>query len=268
MNKLEKTFLLGFLCIVSLLLTVPYFIPQHILDAIDLSNAFCSPWLCGSLGKGENGIDLFYHVLAGSQIAIILSLLVCLCSMCVGIPLGLYASQSLNRWDHGIMLVTNLFLSFPSILLAIALSAFVGQGLFSTWLILCVTGWAPFCRLARAASLQVQSQDFILASKAIGCSSLRVAFRHILPNILPLLIVQGAFQLSGIIIVESTLSFLGLGVSEETLSLGRLIYTGKEVLLTAPHATLVPGTMILFLVMGFYLSGMALDQAWMKKKAQ
>lgn len=260
MRRFEKTFLILFMSIVVCLLLLPFGIPEDLILETHLEKALCYPLECGIFGKGENGIDLFYNTLAASQLAILLSVLVLLTTLIIGVPIGILSSLRGHKTDQTITLITNLFLSFPSLLIAIALSAFIGQGFFSTWLILSIAGWAPFTRLSRASSFQVLNQDYIVAAKSIGNSSFRISLKHILPNIVPILIVHSAFQLAGIIIVESTLSFLGLGVSQETPSLGRLIYTGKQYLLSHPHASLIPGAFILFLIMGFYLTGMIMDQ--------
>lgn len=260
MKHPDRIFLFLFWVCVFLLVSAPLFFPPAALLKTDLAREFCKPLVCGIFGLGENGTDLWFHTLAASQIAIILSLLVCLTSVCVGVPLGIFASLSRPLPDQTLTLTTNLFLSFPSILIAIALSAFLGQGFLSTWFILSITGWAPFARLSRAAALQVKVQEYILSAESIGCSKTRISLFHILPNILPIILVQAAFQLSGIIIVESTLSFLGLGISQDTPSLGRLIYIGKNTILDSPHAALIPGFFIVMLITGFYLTGMILDQ--------
>jgi peptide/nickel transport system permease protein len=259
MSKHNQLFLAFFACLVFLLFFIPLFFNATVLTETHLSKAFCSPGDCGWFGLGENGMDLFAHTLSAAQIALVLSSLVCLTSLMIGVPMGLIASLSKTYTDQSIMLLTNLFLSFPSILVAIALSAFLGQGFFTLWIILSLTGWAPFCRLARGAALQAKSQEYIHAAETMGCRLSRISLKHILPNIFPILLVQAAFQLSGIIIVESTLSFLGLGLSQETPSLGRLVFIGKNYLLDYPHTALIPGVFIVLLIMGFYISGMILD---------
>lgn len=260
MKKPDQLFLLFFWGCVVALLIIPEFFPTESLVKTNLAQEFCSPWVCGWFGLGENGMDLFVHTLWAAQSAILLSIAVCGTSLLIGVPMGIFSSLTAPVADQAVTLMANLFLSFPSMLIAIALSAFLGQGFITVWFILSITGWAPFCRLSRAAALQVKVQEFILSAQSIGCSAGRISLRHILPNIFPLILVQAAFQLSGIIIVESTLSFLGLGLPQDMPSLGKLIYLGKNHILDYPHTAVIPGVFIVILIMGFYLSGMILDQ--------
>ena len=260
MRKPNQLFLFSFGCWVLILLVAPLFFTPEALLKTNLAQEFCRPWVCGLFGLGENGIDLLVHTFCAAQWAIVLSTAVCFTSVLIGVPLGIFSSLALSGVDQSITLTTNLFLSFPSMLIAIALSAFLGQGFFTVWFILSITGWAPFCRLSRAATLQVKSQEFVQSARSMGCSTWRICLKHILPNIFPVILVQAAFQLSGIIIVESTLSFLGLGLPQDIPSLGKLIYIGKNHILDAPHAAVIPGGFIVILITGFYLSGMILDQ--------
>jgi peptide/nickel transport system permease protein len=259
-KKTERIFLVLFLGILGLILISPLTFRSEHLSKTQLSQSFCRPIQCGLFGKGENGIDLFSNTLKASQMAILLSLMVCLTTLGMGTLIGLVSALKPGGVDECIILATNLFLSFPGLLIAIALSSFVGQGLFSTWLILIIPGWAPFCRLSRSSALQVRSEEFILASSSVGCSSLRIALIHILPNIAPILIVHAAFTMAGVITVESTLSFLGLGISNEFPSLGRLVYTGKHYLIQHPHTALIPGAFVVLMIIGFYITGMILNR--------
>ena len=162
-------------------------------------------------------------------------------------------------FDHVVNgLLINAFLSFPGILLAIAFAAFLGPGIGKVILALVVTGWAGYARLARAQVLKVKEMEFVLSAKSLGAGHLRILVRHLLPNTLPPVLIQGTIGLAGAILAESTLSFLGLGVLAPMPSWGAMLNDARNHLFDAPHLIVFPALGIVIAVLGFNLLGDAL----------
>jgi peptide/nickel transport system permease protein len=156
------------------------------------------------------------------------------------------------------MRMTDVFLAFPGILLAIALVAVLGPALRHVVIALVAIGWVSYARLVRGQVLQIREREFVEAARATGLSGGRTLWRHILPNVLPTLSVQASLGLAGAVLAEASLSFLGLGIQPPTPSWGAMINAGRGHLLDAPHVSLFPGLAILFTVMGLIFLGDAL----------
>ena len=156
------------------------------------------------------------------------------------------------------MRVVDILLAFPGILLAIALTAILGPSLRNVILALCVTGWVGYARIVRAQVLALRESEFVLAARALGVRDTRLLVRHIFPNILAPLIVEGTFGLAGAILAEAGLSFLGLGTQPPSPSWGGMLNEGRQFLFVSPHMTLAPGVAIMTVVMGLNFLGDAL----------
>lgn len=183
----------------------------------------------------------------------------------VGLSLGVgtvagAAAGFYGGWTDTILnvYVTNAFLALPGILLAIAFVAFLGPGLFNLILALSISGWVGYARLVRAQVMAVREREFVEAARALGASDLRVIGRHILPNILQPLIVQGAVGMAGAVLSEATLSFLGLGVPPPTASWGAMLNDARSHLFDSPHLALFPATAVMLAVLAFNFIGDAL----------
>jgi peptide/nickel transport system permease protein len=146
-------------------------------------------------------------------------------------------------------------MAFPGILLAIALVSVLGPALRNVVIALVVIGWVGYARLVRGQVLQLRETEFVLAAHAAGVSPLGVVARHLMPNVLPTLVVQASLGMAGAILSEASLSFLGLGIQPPTPSWGAMINAGRSHLLDAPHLALFPGLAILFTVMGLNFLG-------------
>jgi peptide/nickel transport system permease protein len=152
----------------------------------------------------------------------------------------------------------DIVLAFPGILLAIALVAVLGPALRHVVVALVAIGWVGYARLARGQVLQLREQEFVLAARAAGVPMTRLVLRHLLPNVLPLVLVQASLGLAGAILAEASLSFLGLGIQPPTPSWGAMINAGRGHLLDAPHVTLFPGLAIVLAVLSLNFLGDAL----------
>lgn len=210
------------------------------------------------LGLDELGRDVLSRLLIGARVSLIVGLSVVGIAGTFGTLIGALAGALGGRWDGALMRLIDVFLAFPGILLAIALVAVLGPALSHVVLALVAIGWVGYARLARGQVLQLREQEFVLAARTAGLSPLRVVARHLLPNVLPLVIVQASLGLAGAILAEASLSFLGLGIQPPTPSWGAMINAGRGHLLDAPHVAVVPGLAILFAVMSLNFLGDAL----------
>lgn len=210
------------------------------------------------LGLDELGRDILSRLLYGARVSVSVGLAVVVLAGLTGTALGALSGYVGRGVDHLIMRLTDVFLAFPGILLAIALVAVLGPALEHVVFALVVIGWTGYARLVRGQVLQLREQEFVLASRAVGVKGFWIVLRHILPNVLPVLMVQASLGMAGAILAEASLSFLGLGIQPPTPSWGAMINAGRSHLLDAPHLTLVPGIAILLTVMGLNFLGDAL----------
>lgn len=176
-----------------------------------------------------------------------------------GLMIGSLAGYFGGRTDRFInIVVMNAFLSFPGILLAIAFVAFRGPGIFNLILALSLGGWVGYARLVRAQVLAIREREFVEAARALGASDARVIVRHIWPNIIQPIVVQGAIGVAGAILAEATMSFLGLGVPPPTASWGSMLNDSRAHLFDAPHLVLFPALAVMLAVLSFNFIGDAL----------
>lgn len=210
------------------------------------------------LGRDELGRDILSRLVWGARVSVSVGLSVVVLAGFVGTVIGAVAGFAGGRIDALLMRTTDVFLAFPGILLAIALVAVLGPALRHVVLALVVIGWVGYARLVRGQVLQLKEQEFVLAARATGQPAPRILVRHILPNVLPTLMVQASLGMAGAILAEASLSFLGLGIQPPTPSWGAMINAGRSHLLDAPHLALFPGLAILLTVMGLNFLGDAL----------
>jgi len=221
----------------------------------DLSARLEGPSAQNLLGRDEFGRDVLSRIIYGSRVSLAVGILVISISLAVGVSVGIVVGY-LGGWvDELAMRVVDIVLAFPGILLAIALMAVLGQSLFNVVLALCITGWAPFARLARGEALSVRERQFVLAAKALGASTLRIVTRHILPNIISPILVKATLGMAGVIVAEAALSFLGLGVRPPTPSWGAMLNAGRAFVLVTPHLVIFPGITIMAVVLSLNFFG-------------
>jgi len=207
------------------------------------------------LGTDENGCDLLSQLLFGARLAAGISLSVVALCLVVGTAVGTIAGYFGGWVDETIMRVVDVLLAFPGILLNLAIVAIVpsaGVGVFV--FALAVNGWVGYARVARGQVLEVREREFVVAARAIGASPWRVMLRHVVPNILTPLVVQATFGFAGVILVEASLSFLGLG-RLHAYSWGALLAQGTTYLWRTQHLAMAPGLAIAAVVLGCNLLG-------------
>jgi peptide/nickel transport system permease protein len=220
------------------------------------------------LGTDENGCDLLSMLLYGARLAAGISLTVVLLCLVIGVAVGTVAGYFGGRVDEVIMRVVDVLLAFPGILLNLAIVAVVptaGVGVFV--FALAVNGWVGYARVARGQVLEVREREFVVAARAIGAGPGRVMWRHVVPNILSPLIVQATFAFAGVILVEASLSFLGIG-RLHSYSWGALLAQGTTYLWRTQHLAAVPGAAIAVVVLGCNLLGDGLRDRLDPKRAR
>jgi peptide/nickel transport system permease protein len=238
----------------------PLLVPYDPL-AIDLDQLKQPPSKTHFLGTDSKGRDILSRVVIGSRISLSVGIIASALSLCIGIFFGLIAGYFGGRTDTLLSQVFDIFLAFPSLLLAIGISAVMTPGLFSAMLAITLVGWAGFARLVRGITLSLKEQTYVEASRALGATPARILYKHILPNALPLLLVAGSLRVGGFILLEAALSFLGLGVQPPTPSWGGMILDARPVLEAAPWVGIFPGIAITLTVLATNLVGDALRDA-------
>jgi peptide/nickel transport system permease protein len=224
-------------------------------DEYHLDRAFDGPSLAYPLGNDADGRDILSRVIYGARISLGVGLAVVGFSLVVGCIIGLSAGYAGGMVDRIFLFISDVFLAFPGFLFAIAIAAFLTPSIVNIIIILCVKGWVTYARLVRGQSLAMKGREFVQAGRAIGASSPRIMFKHLLPNMVGSIVVNASFGMAGVILIESSLSFLGLGVPITVPSWGAMIDSGTQYLLIAPHISIFPGVAIMLVVLGFNFFG-------------
>ncbi len=242
-------------------LLCPWISPQNPYDLTQLllENSNLAPrWTPGMfmLGSEGQGRDLFSAILYGLRVSLYVGLASTFLSAVFGTLMGLVAGYTGGRTDALIMRLADIQLSFPAILIALVIMAIWGQGLFKIIVAISVVNWVFYARTARGSTLSERSKDYVDAARATGMSSAAIMLREVLPNIVAPIIVIGTVRVANAIILESTLSFLGLGVPITEPSLGSLIYDGYQVLFSGFWwISVLPGLALMGVVLGINLLG-------------
>jgi len=223
--------------------------------AVDLGAIFAGFSAAHPLGCDALGRDLLARLAEGLQLSLTVGVAVVLLGGAAGVSIGMVAAW-LGGWaDSLLMRLADIVLSFPGILLAIALAAMLGPGVENLIMALVAVGWVGFARLTRAQVLALKHAPYVEASRASGSTAAYIAVRHLLPNIAAPLLVEASFGLAAVIIGEAGLSFLGVGVQPPDASLGTMIREGTRLMLVQPLLVVWPGLMLFMLVMAANLLG-------------
>lgn len=213
-------------------------------------------------GTDEIGRDVLSRVIWGTRASLLAGLVSVCISLAFGVPVGLAAGY-LGGWvDALISRITDAMLACPFLILAIALAAFLGPSLTNAMIAIGISATPIFVRLTRAQVLAVKVEDYVEAARAVGNSHLRIALRHILPNVVAPLIVQATLAIAAAVIAEASLSFLGLGQQPPAPSWGSMLNTAKNYIDNAPWMSVWPGLSIFLLVLSFNLLGDGLRDAF------
>jgi peptide/nickel transport system permease protein len=256
MNKVAK-FGLAIIIIFMLMAALsPLLASWEKVQSQDLIARLDPPDSAHLMGRDQLGRDVMSRIIYGARVSMLVGLIVVSVSSIIGILIGSIAGYKGGWIDRVISsFLFNVFLSFPGILLAIAMVAFLGPSVRNLILALSVIGWVGYARLIRAQVLKVREYDYVTAARALGASDFRILLKHILPNSIQPLIVQASLGMAGAILSEAGMSFLGLGVPEPIPSWGKMIDDSREFWFTAPHLFIFPGLMIALAVLAFNFLG-------------
>ena len=253
----------GVLILVSFILSAllaPYLAPFDP-NKQDLMRAMIAPqWLSGPhvFGTDHVGRDLLSRLIYGARISLSIAASVVVISGAVGIFLGIVSGYFGGRIDFLIQKVVEMVWAFPPLLIAIAILAFLGQGLGNLILALTLQRWIPYSRVVRAEAMTLKEREFVMAARSIGASHLRILARHLLPNLIQSALVIGTFAMAAAIIAEAALSFLGLGVPPQIPTWGSMLADGRAYVSTSWWMSLFPGMAIFATVLAINLLGDAL----------
>ena len=254
--------LTGSFIVLLLVLTAflaPFIAPYDPL-AIDVAHVLEPPSRLHLCGTDLLGRDVLSRLIYGARISLEVGILAVGISLAIGIVLGALAGYYGGLIDGLICRFIDIMLCFPTIFLILAVIAYLEPSILNIMIVIGLTSWMGVARLVRAEFLSLKERDFVLAEKALGAGNLRIIFRHILPNALPPILVSATLGVGSAILVESALSFLGLGVQPPTPSWGNMLTEGKNTLEVAWWLSVFPGFAILITVLGFNLLGEALQE--------
>lgn len=234
----------------------------------DLGNRFLPPSSAHLLGTDELGRDVFVRLLYGGQVSLLVAIGAGLVAATIGTAIGMAAGYAGGKWDALLMRLTDMLISLPALPLLIILSALdigkLGLGdfanapsasLYKIVAIISLLSWTTVARLARARTLTLKQMDFVRAARALGMTGFKIVLRHIFPNLLGTVVVATALTAGNIILVESVLSFLGLGIQPPLPSWGNMLTNAQETIWEHPRLTVYPGAMIFVTVLAFNFLG-------------
>lgn len=249
--------LVGFIIVFLLLIAAVFapFIATHSPTEVNLLNKLKGPSAEHWFGTDEVGRDIFSRIIFGARISLKIGLLVVAIAFPVGTILGAIAGYVGGRVDQVIMRLTDIFLSFPGIILAMSIAAALGPSIENVLLALAITWWPWYTRIVRSSVLSIKNSEFIESSRALGANPIRILVKDIIPNSIAPASIQASLDLGFVILAAAGLSFIGLGAQPPSPEWGAMLSSSREILRDAWWAATFPGIAILITVLGFNLLG-------------
>ena len=249
--------LLAILIIAVLLAPLSPYDPYKLDASQKLQGISSSHWF----GTDEYGRDYFTRTLYGGRVSLLVGFMSMIMTVVIGTSLGVFSGYVGGKVDMFLMSFTDIFLALPSMLLMVILNSFLKPGLPTLIVVLSLFSWASVARITRAETMSLKERDFVVATQNLGASNFRVIIKHIIPNILGPVIVAASLSVANAILMESSLSFLGLGVQIPRASWGSMLQGAQAHILDYPLVAVYPGVMILITVLSFNLLGDILRNA-------
>ena len=249
MNKHTCALFVFFFIVIFAYLSTP---PSNM---VQLDALLQAPSLSHFLGTDELGRDILARLVEGVALSIFIGIAVCIISALIGITVGVVSAYYGGIWDVVLMRITDIFLSFPGVLIAIGIAALAGPSVMNIVFALGFLGWVSFARLTRAQTLSLLQREYIYAAKLNAVPNVAILTRYVLPNISAPLIIECIFTISGAMLAEAGLSFLGIGVQAPQASLGVMLREGARYMLVAPHLVFFAGFALMLLVLCLNLLG-------------
>lgn len=245
-----------FLVILVLLVAVfaPYLAPQDPMEG-NMRNVLQTPSAEHLLGTDKLGRDTLSRIICGTQVSLFMTICLVVLLAIVGLLVGILSGYFGGKVEMVLMRLADMMLAFPGVVLAIAIAGILGGSVVNTILALLVVGWAKYARLVRSLVIKLRHNDFILAAQVNGTKTTDILWRHILPNIMPMVVITGAMDIGTMMMEIAGLSFLGFGAQPPTPEWGLMLNEGRQYLQTAPWLMMYPGLAIFIVVAIFNLWG-------------
>ena len=239
-------------------LIAPYSPNEQMFDGLTLEGAPMPPSAQFLLGTDTLGRDLFSRLLFGARTSLVIGLVANGIAVTIGLMIGILSGYMRGFVGNALMRFTDLMMAFPALLLAIVLAALLRPSLWIVAMVIALVNWVQVARIVYTETRGLVERDFILAERSLGAGHFRILFHHILPHLMPTAIVWGTLGIATTVLLEATLSFLGIGVQPPTPSWGNIIFESQSYFQAAPWLVFIPGAVILLTALSFNLVGDAL----------
>ena len=259
-DRLAMTGLLLIVALSIVAIFAPYLAPFDPLKT-NLPERLLHPSIEHLMGTDNLGRDCLSRLIYGTRISLTAAVVVTLISLTIGIFIGTVSGYMGGIVDEVLMRIVDVMLAFPGLIITIAVAGILGPALENLMLAMIVTGWVSYSRLIRSSVLLAKEQDYIISSKAICCSDLRIIFSHIMPNVIAPIVVLATLEMGNVILSICGLSFLGLGSQPPTPEWGSMLEAGRPFMESVPTLMIFPGMMIMLTVMAFNFLGDGLRDA-------
>jgi len=254
--KKNKLGIFALICLaLIIILSIFAFLTPYNPDTIDMSNQFISPDLKHIFGTDELGRDYFTRALYGARISLIVGVLSMMVSIFIGTLVGAISGLLGGKVDAIIMRIIDMLMSIPLFFLLLIVNSYLRPSIANIIIIIGIFGWMSIARIVRSETLSIKERDYILCSKALGSNNINIVKKHIIPNAISTVIVTASINIADAILMESSLSFLGLGVQQPMASLGSMLQTAQSRIGDKTYLAIFPGLMILLIVLSFNVLG-------------
>ncbi|PQA86793.1 ABC transporter permease [Hyphococcus luteus] len=245
----------SFVALFALMALISFVWTHHDVAAIDVDARLSGPSLKHWLGTNHLGRDVFSMIMVGARVSIAVAVFAVGIGLLIGVPLGLLAAGTRGIIEDIVMRMSDVIFAFPALILAILITAVYGPGAINAVIAIGVFNIPVFARLTRGAALPIWTRGYVMSAKTAGKNGFRISLEHVLPNILPVLIVQATVQLSLAVLAEAALSYVGIGAQPPAPSWGRMLAESQTMVSFAPWLAIFPGLAIFLFVFGLNLLG-------------